>query len=182
MAIFKPTSLSVFEPQNPEHAVLDSMIQEAYETVSTEIMWWRFVRAQAESTQDAIDQMFGEATAPNAAAYDGPYKVWANNQVNPIIMELTRLGGQTVKDVDVFCGIAAMREYLDGGDPCPGDVFRLTRLGVNPKVDREYDFYVVSHAWPVDMYNNRYTSWQIAAEQTNLNDIPDAVKNYREGA
>lgn len=181
MANLGPSGLNVFEPLNPEHGVLDSMIQEAYEVMSTEVMWWCFSKTVAEETRDSIDQMFGETTVENVPAYSGPFRVWANNQVNPIIMELTRLGGQTIKDVDLFCGIAAMHQYLSGKDPMPGDIFRLTRLGLDPKINREYDFYVVSHAWPVDLYNNRYTSWQIAAEQTNLNDVPDIIKNYKDG-
>ena len=96
-------------------------------------------------------------------------------------MRISEFCGLTIKDVDLFCGIAAMYQYLSGKDPMPGDIFRFTRLGLDPKVNREYDFYVVSHAWPVDLYNNRYTSWQIAAEQTNLNDVPDIIKNYRDG-
>lgn len=182
MAIFHPAKVSIFMPQTPEHATLDAMIKEAYEARSTELMWWTFSPAAASANQDSIDAMFGETTSQSQAMYsERPYRVYANNQVNPIIMEVTRLGGQTVKDIDLFCGIAAMSEYLEGADPRPGDVFRLTRLGRDPKVDREYDYYVVSHVWPVDEYNSRFTSWQIAAEQTNMSDLPDSVTKWEGG-
>ena len=181
--VFRPTSLNIFEPTNPEHATLDSMVQEAYEVNSTEIMWWCFKKTVAVVAQSSFEKMYGENVTPNKGSFAGPYRVWANNVVNPIIMEVTRLGGQTVKDIDLFCGIAAMATYLkdSGGVPVSGDVFRITRLGLDPTKDREYDFYTVAHAWPVDMYNNRYTSWQIAAEQTDMSNVPEKIKNFKTG-
>jgi len=38
----------------------------------------------------------------------------------------------------------------------------------------------VSNIIEVDMYNTRYVNYQIAAEQTILNNVPDIIKNYSE--
>ena len=177
--MFRPKKIKVFDSQNPEYALVDAINSEIFENYSPEISYWSFNAAATEVNMDELDAIYGEVSRQNVKQYFGPYDPKGTLEINPIIQELTRLGLQQIEEVDLYCNIAAMHDYLDGKDPIAGDIFRITWLETD--IERRYIFYSVANVTPVDIYNFRYTNWLINAEQTPLHNVPDEIKLYHEG-
>ena len=78
-----------------------------------------------------------------------------------------------------FAYIRIMNQYLHGRDPKKGDVFRVT--WIKSQTERRYVFYNIGNVTPVDPFNFKHINWLIAAEQTDMSEIPDEIKNYDEG-
>ena len=177
--IYKPTSVEVFQPLNPEYALVDSMIEEAFEAISDELVWWSLDRTKTQEHMDDLGKAYGEASdTANKPEYNGPFRVWGKTEINPIIQELTRLGAQTLREIDMYFNVAAFANYTNGLTPKQGDIVRVTWLMRRPEEDREFWFYEVANVTPVDIYNFRYANWQCLAEQTALNNVPEAIRTY----
>lgn len=185
----RPFSIKTFEPTNPEYALLDSMIEESYEAVSPEIYWWCFKTEelyQPESEiHDPFDQLYGEISANDQETLErffmSPKRVYGNVIFNPILNQIAKLtGGQEIREIDLYFNISALEYYL-GQSPKRGDILRITHLGKNEQVDREYIWYEVANITPVDQYNLRYTGWEIHCEQTTLHNVPDIIKKFNYG-
>jgi len=171
--------IKVFDSQNPEYSLIDSMTSEIFENYSTEIAYWLFGRAETEANLDELDEVYGESSK-NKRIYSGPFDVKGTLTINPIIQELTRLGLEQIEEIDFYCNIAAMDEYLEGEPPKAGDIFRVT--WIEKENTRRYVFYSVANVTPTDIYNSRYINYLISAEQTTLHNFPAEIKNYYEGA
>jgi hypothetical protein len=72
-----------------------------------------------------------------------------------------------------------MDNYLQGRVPKAGDVIRVSWIKTDST--RRFVFYGISNVTPVDPYNARYTNWLIHCEQTNMNEIPNEIKNFNDG-
>ena len=178
--MFRPHASKVFEPENPEYALIDAVVQESFEKASPEIMWWSLNRELTEPTRDELDQLYGEkSSGDKLVKYAGPFRVYGHLEPSPIIQELTRLGVEQIWQIDLFMNVAAMLEYTRGRPPKPGDVFRATHI--HPGDQREYKFYMVGSVLEVDLFNFKYVNWQVNAEQTTLADVPDEIKLYAGG-
>jgi len=178
--IFRPKNLKVFEPDNPEYTLIDHMTEEVFENYSTEIAYWVLNVTETDSDRDELDEVYGEGGgADQLRAYYGPYEVFGTLTINPIIQELTRLGLEQIEEIDFYCNIAAMENYLEGYIPKAGDIFRTTWIQTNN--ERRYIFYNIANVTPVDLYNFRYINYLINAEQTSLHEVPESIKNYYEG-
>lgn len=177
--MWRPKHLKVFEPHQPEYSLIDAMTQEVFENYSSEVYYWIFNRVATAEHQDELDVAYGEASRGTAEVYSGPFKVAAALQINPIIQELTKLGAQQIQEVDIYCNIAAMQDYLEGETPKIGDIMRVT--WIESDNSRRYVFYHIANVTPVDIYNYRYTNWWINAEQTLLSNVPDIIRLHSDG-
>ena len=177
--MYRPIAAKIYEPNNPEYSLVDAMTSELFELFSPEIKWWNLNITTTQSNLDSLDQLYGEE-GDNKLAFNGPFNVYGRVETNPILKELSRLGHLEIREIDFYVNIAAMNNYLENSIPREGDIFRLTYLGNDPKIDRKFFFYVVNNIIEVDLYNCRYINYQIAAEQTTLNNVPDIIKNYSE--
>jgi len=177
--MYRPIAAKIYEPDNTEHELVDAMTSELFEKFSHEIKWWNINRTASQANLDNLDQLYGEE-GDDKLIFTGPYNVYGRIEVNPILKELSRLGHLEIREIDFYVNIAAMYNYLEEYTPHEGDIFRITYLGLDPQIDRKFFFYVVSNIIEVDMYNTRYVNYQIAAEQTILNNVPDIIKNYSE--
>jgi len=170
--------INIFDPTNPEYTLVDAMTAEKFENYSWEIVYWSFNIETTAPTLDALDQTYGEASDVQNK-YDGPFEAYGTIEVNPILQELTKLGHQQIEEINFYCNISAMDNYLQGRIPKQGDIIRVSWIKTDST--RRFVFYGIGNVTPVDPYNARYTNWLMHCEQTNMNEIPEEIKNFNDG-
>ena len=181
--MYRPTSVKLFEPKNPEYSLADAMTTEQYTIHSPEIKYWSFVKdGPTAATLDELDVVYGEKSSKansGRLVYTGPYNVKGFLEIEPILQELLKMGPQQIEVVELFVNIAAMENYLENRLPKRGDIFRVTWI-VTETV-RRYIWYSVANVTPVDPYNFKYVNWHINAEQTLMKDAPENIRQYMIG-
>lgn len=189
--MFRPTSPTMFCPSNSEHSLVDALTEEIHMLESPEIIYWRLKKPEeidaepeniisGESYLDDLDKVYGEKSSKEGKLlYKDPVRVYGKIDIQPIINELQRLGLITTKQIDLYLNIAHAHEKL-GEVPKGGDVFRVTYLirDINGELKEKYVYYHLSNVTEVDLYNFQYVNYQLFAEQTNMMDVPDEIKQY----
>lgn len=175
--MFRPQKPLAFEPINPEYALASSLTSEMIEATSPYILWWSFLRTETSANKDELDNVYGEASSKTGIHNFAlkPIRVYLHLEINPIIQELTRLGVEQIESITIYTNIDDFLN-LNSSPPKAGDIFRLSYIEKEQKYRNI--FYNVSVVVPVDPFNFRHLNYQIYAEQTNLNDVPDHIKNF----
>ena len=176
--MFRTTENKMFDSRSPEYALVDSMAQEKFTNYSPEVYWWSFIRDKEPNApyRDELDQIYGEKSSTGSERYLGPYEVKLVVELNPILAELTRLGLQQIEEIEIYCNIAAMSQYLKGLVPKAGDILRVSYIVT--EFERRFVFYKVSNITPVDPFNYKFINWHISAEQTTLHEAPESIKDF----
>jgi len=174
--MFRPTSAKVFEPRSPEYALASSVDGDFIEAVSPLIMYWSLDRATTVASQDELDHVYGEKSSGDALhTFLEPNRVYLLIEINPILIELTRLG---IEQIEEITAVANVDNFIKCNhvQPQSGDVFRVSYV-VN---DQEYRnvFYTVSSVVPFDVFNMKYLNWHMYAEQTPMAEVPQVIKDY----
>jgi len=191
MTFYNPVSnVKIFEPKNPELSTVASMTAELFEYVSPKLLIWIFDKEYNDKNVDEIDKLYGEKSSINTqngltkAKFDGPFEFFARFEANEIIALLTRGTDEQKEDIELFVNILDFTERLHGLVPDSGDIIRLTYIDVLNKDtgQREFRhvFYEISEVLPIDLYNYHYVNFHIHCSQTNMNNVPDSIKNYNE--
>jgi len=175
---FRPTKPTLFEPRNPEYALVDAMTSERFTLFSPEIYYWSFLQDDEDgaAARDELDIVYGEKSSVGTEQYIGPIEIKAILEVNPILAEFKRVGLQQIEEIEAYANIAAMENYLKGRKPKPGDIFRVS--WIITETERRFVFYKISNVTPVDERQFRYVNWHIHAEQTTLHEAPDSIKQF----
>lgn len=194
--MYRPMSPNMWEPNNPEHSLVDAMTEEVHMLESPEIIYWRLkkeeeIDAENEYTNegseyeydgylDELDKEYGEkSSGEGKLLYHKPIVVYGKIDIEPILNELSRMGLTTINQIDFYMNIAHCHERLER-PPIGGDVFRVTYFIRDNKGDlkNKYIYYEVSNVNEVDLYNYQYINYQIWAEQTNMMNVEDSVKQF----
>lgn len=190
--MFRPMTPRMFEPDNPEHTLVDLLTTEMHQLESPEIVYWKVkmpdvvdaethrVDPTATNYLDDLDKVYGEKSSGDGLTkYYQPEQIFGKLDSQPIIQELLKMGLITKTEIDLYVNIAHIQDVL-GRPPMGGDLFRITYLIRNPDGELKgyYVYYEVSTVWPVDLYNYQYINYQINAEQTNMSNVPDEIKNF----
>lgn len=189
--MYRPLTPNMFEPNNPEHSLVDAMTEEVHMLESPEIFYWKIkkeeeIEAEPEYNNvddpylDDLDTVYGEKSSGDGKyLFHDPVRVYGKIDIEPILNELSRLGLTTINQIDFYLNIAHCHDRL-GRPPAGGDTFRVTYLirDNNGDLKNKYIYYVVSNTNEVDLYNYQYINYQIWAEQTNMMNVPDEVKQY----
>jgi len=182
-------NVKIFEPQNPEYQLVDSLTAENFEAFSPKMLIWVLDLTQTEKNRDEIDRVYGENSSIDRTkgigrnVFDGPIEFFGHVEVNEIIQELLRAGLEQLEDVEIFVNISDFAKRLGGLSPKAGDIIRVSYI-LNPAVENKgiatfrHIFYEIANITPVDLYNFRYVNFHIHAEQTNMSNVPDAIKFY----
>lgn len=176
--MYRPTKVKTYDPSNPEYSLIDLMVSESFESVSPEIFMWSLNTTATTQKMDPLGKLYGETASSSKAVYTGPFQIYAKVDFNPIIKEITRLGTETKEEIEIFSNIASIMQQSKVL-PKSGDILRVSYI-LNPMQtdSKRVTFYSISNVVPADLYNNKYVNLQISAEQTNLSDIPNEIKNY----
>ena len=170
----RPKTLKLFEPKNPEYMLASSIIQETMEIASPKIFWFSKDHAETDSKLTEIDTTYGEE-ASSKKYFKQPVEVVGFVDVNPMLIELTKLGFNNLREINLIVNILDFVERV-GDKPKEGDVFRVTFL--SPIGEDENIFYSVATVFPTDQFNHMYLDLMIGAEQTDLADVHEEVKSY----
>ncbi len=174
----RPNNIKVFEPKNPEYALCSSLTSEFIEAQSPYTIWWSVDSTKSEASQDELDKIYGEkSSGDRLIKFKKPNRIYLSLEINPIMVELTRLGVEQIEEITAVINIDDFRNR-NFEDPKPGDVFRISYV-VSEQQYRNV-FYTVSTLVPFDIFNTKYINWHLYAEQTPMNEVPDSIKNYME--
>lgn len=178
--MYKPrdTSIKTYSPTNTEYSVVDEYISEGFEAMSPNILWWTFDHHSTDQFRDELDNLYGENSTGKKTQYNEPNLVYGFFEAQPIMPEISKLGGETIEEVMLFVNRI---DFLDrnNADPKAGDVFRIKFQGRNDIPDR-YIFYTVSAVEPTDLFHFKYLTWTIYAEKSNMTNIPEYIKNFQD--
>jgi len=188
--MYRPIKPLGFDRTNPEHALVDLLVEELHTLEGDEIVYWclRNVKIVNEDNiannetpyLDELDDVYMEKSSGDGKyLFYNPVYVAGKLEKNPIIQELGRMGLATIEDADLYVNIAHFHAKI-GQAPKGGDIFRITNFvkDENGELKDKFTYYKVSHPTPVDLHNYQYVNYQIYAEQTNMNDIPAEVLTY----
>lgn len=170
----RPRTLKLFEPKNPEYMLASSIIQEAMEIASPHILWFAKDNAKTDSLLTELDTTYGEE-ASSKKFFKPPVQLHGFLDVNPMIIELSKLGFNNLREINLIMNTMDILEKL-GDMVKEGDVFRITFL--RPGTTDENIFYSVATVLPADEFNHMYLNLMIGAEQTDLADVHEEVKSY----
>lgn len=174
--MYRPINCKVMEPKNPEYALASSLSADFIENQSPLMYWWSFDRTKTTATQDELDQIYGEKSSGDRKfTFKKPNRVYAFMEINPILIELSRLGIEQIEEITLVINVD---DFLNRNfeDPKSGDVFRISYI-VGEQKYRNI-FYTVGSVVPFDIFNMKYLNWHIYAEQTPMNEVPDSIKNF----
>ena len=178
--MFRPQKVKTFDPLSPEYALVDSLTSEMIDAITPYVLWWSLLRNDTQQKRDELDTIYGEASSKDGkhVFVTTPTKVSLRLEINPVIKELTRLGIEQIHAIDIYCNIA---DFLNKNNipPQPGDVFRISYINEQGQDIFRNIFYTASVIVPVDLFNLRYINWQIYAEQTPMDVVPDYIKNFQ---
>jgi hypothetical protein len=174
--MYRPNSAKVFEPRNPEYALASSIDGDFINASSPLVWWWSVDRTATVASQDELDHIYGEKSSGTALhTFKDPNRVYLFLEINPILIELTRLGIEQIEEVTT---IANVDDFLNRNhaSPVSGDIFRVSYV----VTDQEYRnvFYTVSSVVPFDIFNMKYLNWHIYAEQTPMAEVPQSIKDF----
>lgn len=174
--MFRPNSPRVFEPRSPEYALASSIDSDFINAASPHITYWSMDRAATQASRDELDGIYGEKSSGDLKhTFLAPNRVYMYLELNPILIELTRLGIEQIEEITC---VANVDDFLNKNhvDPRPGDIFRVSYV----ITDQQYRnvFYTVSSVVPFDMFNMKYINWHIYSEQTPMAEVPQVIKNY----
>jgi hypothetical protein len=173
--MFRPTSVNVFEPLSPEYSLASSIDAEYISYATPKIMWWSFDKTDTMSNMTELDKIYGESHVGKDVFYE-PNIVEAHLEINPIMMELMRLGVEQIEEVILFANTDQFYIKNASRDPKSGDIFRVSYI-VNEDKYRNV-FYTVGSVIPVDLFNFKYLNWRILGQQTNLSNASQQIKDY----
>lgn len=169
--------IRVFDPDNPEYALASSMSSEFIEAISPLTLWWSVDRIATEAVRDDLDKIYSEkSSGTRKMIFKPPNRVYLSHEQNPVLVELSRLGIETLQELTLVVNIDAFMVDNKGIEPGMGDYCRISNLQ-SPEKYLNW-VYQISTVVPFDWFNSRYMSYHIYCEQTPLNDAPDAIKNY----
>lgn len=189
--MYRPQAPTMFEPNNPEHSLVDMLTEEIHMLESPEIIYWKLKKPEdleenfeyigGDNYLDELDKEYGEKSSGTGKLlhYD-PVRVYGKIDIEPIVNELIRLGLVTKRDIAFYVNIAHIHEKL-GCPPKAGDIFRVTYMIRDNNGDIKYKFvyYHVANVNEVDIYNYQYINYQIWAEPTNMMDVQEIIKQYK---
>lgn len=188
--MYRPIKPLGFDKTNPEHALVDLLVEELHTLEGGEIIYWCLKNVKLLDAEkiannetpyvDELDDVYMEKSSDDGKyLYFEPERLAGKLEINPIIHELGRLGLATIEDADLYVNIAHFHSKMNQA-PEGGDIFRITNLikDENGELKDDYVYYKVSNATPVDLHNYQYINYQIHSEQTNMNDIPAEILNY----
>lgn len=168
----RPHKLNLYEPKNPEYMLLNSLNEEYTEIVSPRILYWKFDLDNSKSTLDKLDDLYSESTQTNK--YIGPYEVFMMIERSPIMNELSRLGQNTIEEINIIVPTLQINEKL-GRLPIPGDIFRVSMI--DEQLQREkFTFYEIANITDNDPNNHMWMTLMIFAKQTDLSNISIELK------
>jgi hypothetical protein len=172
--MFRPSDVKTFSPYNPEYLLASSMDAEMIEYSSPKILWWSFDKTETIADMDELDKIYGESHL-GQDIFKAPKQVNAALEINPIMMELTRLGVEQIEEIILF---ANQDDFLlqNEENPKSGDILRVSYI-VNEDKYRNV-FYVVGSVIPVDLFNLKYLNWRILGQQTNMSQASQAIRDY----
>lgn len=174
--MFRPTGAKTFEPKNPEYALASSIDGDLIEAISPLIVYWSFDRDATGASRDELDQVYGEKSSGDALHYfKDPNRVYMFVEINPIIIELTRLGIEQIEEITAVVNVDNFIKHNNIA-PRPGDVFRVSYV-VDAQNYRNV-FYTVSSVVPFDVFNMKYLNWHLYAEQTPMQEVDQKIKDY----
>lgn len=174
--MFRPNNVKVFEPRNPEYALASTIDGDFINAASPMIMYWSIDRAATVASQDDLDHVYGEKSSGDTLhTFKTPNRVYMFVELNPILVELTRLGAEQIEEITA---IANVDDFLNRNhlSPMAGDVFRVSYV-VDDQNYRNV-FYTVSSVVPFDIFNMKYLNWHIYAEQTPMAEVPQVIKDF----
>lgn len=163
----RPFKLNLYEAENPEYMLLNSFNDEYTEIVSPRILYWKLNREASKQNQDKLDDLYGEATQTNV--YEGPFEVFMLIERSPIMNELTRLGQNTIEEVNIVVPTLQISEKL-GRLPDQGDIFRLSMIHEAGKKEK-FTFYELSNVVDNDPNNHMWMTLMLFAKQTDLSTL-----------
>jgi hypothetical protein len=188
--MFRSIAPRMFDPLNSEHSLVDALTEEMHMSESPEIIYWRLKKPEeidalpeninSESYLDDLDKVYGEKSSKEGKLlYKDPVRIYGKIDIQPIINELQRMGLTTIKQIDLYINIAHAHERLEEV-PKGGDVFRVTYLirDTDGELKDKYVYYHIANVTEVDLYNYQYINYQLFAEQTNMMDVADEIKQY----
>lgn len=171
--MFRPSTNKIYDPENPEYELASMYAQEAFNTVSPKILYWKLNKQLTDQSRDDVDELYGESS--QKAAYNKPIQVFGHIEINPIIQELNRLGLEQKDEVIFLANIIDIHSRLES-IPKEGDIFRVSYIIPNsPDMNK---FYVINRVIPdtATMYNFAFINYLIYGENTALENVPEEVK------
>lgn len=166
-------ALRLYDPNNPEHYLIDSVSSEWNRVVSPRFFWWKLNTVQTDTERDEIDELYQETTVTHYEAE--PRIVYAYVEKSPIIEELSRAGLTDVDELVVTFNITDIENILEEA-PKSGDMFTIAEFRIDEK--SENVFYRVASVVPSDIVNWRYTNYTIMAELTALETVPETIRKF----
>jgi hypothetical protein len=185
----RPIQPLIYDPNNPEHDLIDVITEEIHQLESPEVYYWSVIKQETAISEeipgaggylDELDKVYGEKSSGDGVLmFREGKRMYGKLETNPIIQELARMGLSQIEQIDFYVNIALSKEIL-GEAPKPGDIFSKTALIRNEagELKKERTFYEVGAVNPVDIYNYQFINYQIEAEQTSLDQIPDSIKKF----
>ncbi len=163
----RPFKLNLYEPENPEYLLLNSFNEEFTEISSPRILYWKLNREASKQNQDKLDELYGEATQTNV--YEDPIEVYFLIERSPIMNELTRLGQNTIEEINIVVPTLQISEKLQRL-PDAGDIFRLSTIHEEGKKEK-FTFYEISNVVDNDANNHMWMTLMLFAKQTDLSNL-----------
>lgn len=168
----RPTSLKIYDDQNEEHFLVDSLGQEFIQIQSPRMYYFRMNLKETMTNTDDLSTLYGET---EQLRLHEPVEIFALVEHSPIIQELTKLGLAINKEISVVVNIREIETIL-GGSPNSGDFVLMYTLDDRKKAHRT--FYKVASVNEIDLVLSRYTNYSINCEQTDLGDVDDSIREF----
>lgn len=171
--MFRPQTTKIYDPENPEYQLASHYSQELFITVSPKILYWKLNHTLTNTNRDEVDDLYGESS--QKSIYEKPVQIYAKEEINPIIQELTKLGLEQKDEIILFTNIIDIHSRL-GSPPKSGDIFRISY--VVPGAPDMHKFYIVNRAIPdtATMYNFCFINYLIYGENTAMENVPEEIK------
>ena len=121
----------VFDPISPEYELANSIIQEAFEFISPDIIWFSHALDKTLPNLDEYDKLSGGAEG-TTRIFREPVKIYGYVEISAVIQELEKLGVSQTEEINLIVNLSDIIARL-GEHPKEGDVFRITYNKVNCK-------------------------------------------------
>lgn len=167
-------TIKMYDPTNHELWLGDELSKEHINVYSPPILWWKMSES-THTNSDELDKLYGETQSIVYQNIEDPIEVIGYFEISPIIEELGRMGLSEIKDFNLLVNISDIIERL-GEEPKGGDLFAVGNMTKQNIMD--YTFYMVASVVETDFHLWRYVHYLISAQQTNLSNVPEKIKNY----
>lgn len=167
-------TIKMYDPTNHELWLGDEISKEHINVYSPHILWWKMSESTFDNN-DELDKIYGESQSIIYENTEKPVEVIGYLEISPIIEELGRMGLSEIKDFNLLVNISDIIERL-GREPKPGDLFAVGNMIQQNLMD--YTFYMVASYVETDFHLWRYVHYLVNAQQTNLSNVPEKIKNY----